>query len=586
MVDFTRRALTSTATLSLSFAAGCGDPVVEAPLKTSLQEVRAGASRDGAVLLSMDVLVTDGHGRGVPCGEGEVSIDVEISRNGTDGPWVLVESSELASTCVPTANGDLSLVVDNSGSLEKDIDVIRAGAERVVDRVVGDGGRVSLVRVSTDASVKAPLTEDRALLQRGIDDLFITNGWTALYDGVRMANETLGAGVARGVNLETYDGASAFCASTRNQGIVVFTDGDENNSRHQKLWSDKYAGDGVDTTFGDIARLKVQGAATPIYTIGLGDDIDRGAMTALAAHSGGRFVELDDMQRVDEVLEMVAEYFGAAHRTCTDVPSHLCGSLDVRVTHRYRARGQDVSEVSHHHLDVPCAARATGRVATILLTMNATEATEETMMRLVANTVNWVSPVDAPKVLFVLDDGHHGESDRDTRQLHDRLLAAGYDATYLEEPENGLLTTDLDGYDVVWFSNPGHPMDDERTFNALLEYSQLGGGVVFQGDDMSYSFGKAFATTPLTRLENVDNGTNYCATNVDGRKGGRYRVSMGTSPHPIIAGIEGQSFLYGDDIDTATPVAEGTEVVAWATVEGKRGCAQKPVITAFTPKRD
>jgi hypothetical protein len=586
MVDFGKHTLTSTAALSLAFAVGCGEPAAEAPLKTSLQEVRAGASDDGGVLLSMDVLVTDAQGHGVPCGEGEVSMDVEISRNGTEGPWVLVESTELASTCVPAANGDVSLVIDNSGSLEKDLDVLRAGAERVVDRIVGDGGRVSLVRVSTDATVASPLTGDRAVLQQGIDDLFISNGWTALWDGVRMANETLGAGVSQGVNLETYAGASAFCASERNQGIIVFTDGAENNSRHQNLWSDKYPGDGIDTTFGDIASLKVRGAMTPIYAVGVGDDIDRGALTSMGAASGGRFVELDDMQRVDDVLGMVAEYFGAAHRTCTDVPSHLCGSLDVRVTHRYRARGQEHSEVSHHHLDVPCPARATGRVATILLTMNASETSEETLMSIVANTVNWVSPVDAPKVLFVLDDGHHGEFDGDTRQIHEKLVEAGYAADYLEEPKQGLRAKDLEGYDVVWFSNPGHPMDDERSFNSLLEYSQAGGGVVFQGDDMSYSFGKAFPTTPLTRLENADNGTSYCDTNVDNGKGGRYRVSMAAESHPIVAGIEGQSFLYGDDIDTATPVAEGTEVVAWATIDGKDGCAQKPVITAFTPKRD
>src|SRR5687768_18312275 len=134
MFEFTKRALTSTAVLSLSFGVGCGEQLADAPLQTSLQEVRAGASDDGGVLLSMDVLVTDGEGRGVPCGEGEVSMDVEISRNGTDGPWVLVESTELASTCVPAESGDVSLVIDNSGSLEKDIDVLRAGAERVVDR--------------------------------------------------------------------------------------------------------------------------------------------------------------------------------------------------------------------------------------------------------------------------------------------------------------------------------------------------------------------------------------------------------------------------------------------------------------------
>ena len=64
--------------------------------------------------------------------------------------------------------------------------------------------------------------------------------------------------------------------------------------------------------------------------------------------------------------------------------------------------------------------------------------------------------------------------------------------------------------------------------------------------------------------------------------GGRYRVTMNAETHPVIEGLEGASFLYGDDIDKSVAL-DGTEVVAWATVEGKASCEKRPVITAFTP---
>jgi hypothetical protein len=256
--------------------------------------------------------------------------------------------------------------------------------------------------------------------------------------------------------------------------------------------------------------------------------------------------------------------------------------LDVRVTHNYTDGSQTVAGTNEYHLDIPCDARARGRVATILLTMIATETSDEVLTKLVANTVNWVSPVDAPGVLFVLDDFHHGELSHDTEELYQRFVEAGYRAEYIDEPEQGLSMGDVDGFDVVWFSNPGYPMDDAASFSTLLQFSEAGGGVVLQGDDMSASHGNAFSMTPLTRLENVDNGTRYCGTRIDNGRGGRYRVTLETNDHPVLADVEGTSFLYGDDIDTAT-LAEDGEVLGWATVEGKADCKRKPVITVFTP---
>ncbi|MBN2197090.1 MAG: VWA domain-containing protein [Polyangiaceae bacterium] len=570
--------------LAIVMLAACHGPKSERTVHSTAQQVRAGTNQDGEVLLGVDVLVTDEGGASVPCGAGTVQMTIEISRNGPEGPWVLVDSDSVATDCVEAGAGDLALVLDNSGSTLSDLTVVQEGARRAVRSVLDAGGRVSLVRSSTDSRVWSPLTDEPASLDEAIDGMFVTNGWTALWDGVRMGNETLGS--------VTFDEAptaaadpGAFCASTRKQGVLLFTDGQENNSAHQKLWSDAYPGDGIDTTLEDLFGLRVNGATTPIYTIGLGGRTDAAALEQLATATGGRYVHVDEPNAVESVLAAVGESFRSAHRVCTTVPSHLCGNLDVRVTHRYTDGDVEFEQTSLHRVDLPCEARAEGRVATILLTMKATETTEDVMMTLVANTVNWVSPVDAPRVLFVLDDFHHGELADDTRTLYERLAAAGYAAEYLEEPPSGIASEDVAGFDVIWMSNPGYPMDDAATFATLLQASEAGAGIVLQGDDMSWAYGQAFATTPLTRLDHVDNGVVYCETPIDNGRAGRYRVTLGEQAQPILAGIEGSSFLYGDDIDTATPVAEGAEVVAWATVEGATDCPAKPVITAFTPTR-
>lgn len=570
--------------VGLALLAGCSKPPPEG-VSSTVQEVQSGVSPEGDVLIGLDVLVTDGDGKPLSCVDGEVTMTVEISRNGMDGPWVLVDQSSQVATCVPSGNGDLALVVDNSGSQEGDLPVIQDGARRVVERIVGDGGRMSLVRVSTNAQKKTALVDDTAALGTAIDELFVNKGWTSLWDGVRMANETLGSAQGDGIELVTQPNAGEFCTTARKQGIVLFTDGAENNSANQQLQTDAYPGDGIDTTFQDLLSLRVGGSRAPIYAIGLGDYVDARALAELASNTGGRFLPLDDISDVDDMLQTVSEYFGSTHRVCSAVPSHLCGSLEVRVTHEVRGDGGVTRNESLHHLEVPCDTRARGRVATILLTMTATETNAGERDKLMANTINWASPVDAPRVLFVLDDFHHGEFADDTQALYQALATAGYDASYLQEPEHGLQSSDLAGYDVVWFSNPGYPMDDKASFNALLEFSKNGGGVVLQGDDMTWSYGSAFPTTPLTHLRHQDNGTSACGVGIDNQIGGRYRVAMNVETHPVIAGLEGTSFLYGDDIDLSEAL-DGTEVVAWATVESKASCAKRPVVTAFTPPQE
>ena len=563
----------------------CGQAPQE-PVVSTVQEVRAGATDDGEVTLSADVLVTDGH-EGVACGDGQVQVTMEVSRNGEDGPWVPIEQESIVTRCVSSGRGDLALVMDNSGSELGSLAELKSGANRVLDQILGAEGRASLVRVSTEAQVKSPLTDDRKALGDAVDGMFVANGWTALWDGLRMGNETLGKGRLANGEIDTFTDKDGFCAAAQKSGIVVFTDAQENNSSNQKLRSDEYPGDGIDTGLEDVLSLKVGGAQTPIYVVGLGGHTDPYALGSLANATGGRFFGLDDQDQVGDVLSAVSKYFAAAHRVCTQIPSHLCGALDVRVTQHWSAHDAHGDQVTTHHIDVPCDARAKGRVATILLTMTATETTEETMMKLVANTVNWASPVDAPKVLFVLDDSNHGEFGDDTKQIYEKLVAAGYSAAYLDEPENGITSEMLEGYDVVWFSNPGYPMDDQQSFNVLLQFSQAGGGIVMQGDDMSWSWGQNFSTAPLTHLTQIDNGTDACGVHIDNGQGGKYRVTMNQATHPVIEGIEGASFLYGDDIDSATPTGPETEVVAWATVEGAKGsCEKRPAVTAFTPKAD
>ncbi len=565
--------------------AGCSRQDSQPSIGSLTQAVRAGIGTQGDIYLGADLLVTDTDGSALPCDASDVTFTVEVSRNGVDGPYATVEEARVYRACSSPAQGELALVLDNSQSLRGELSTLEDAAERVVDTVVGRGGRLSLTRVSTNSRVLTPLTDDPQQLAAGIQDMFISNGWTALYDGIRMASQTLAEPQASGG--ARFDDARQFCDVGGKRGIVVFTDSAENNSSHQMHWSEDYPGDGVDTTLEDVRQLKVGSESTPIYTVGLGDDADHEALSSLAQATGGRHVALDDEADVGEVLAMLAEYGESAHRVCTQLPDHICGSLDVRIGHSYNDGENLVEGSTVQHLELPCPVRAEGRVVTVLLTLAATGQSDVHTTRLMAQSVNWVSPVDAPKVLFVRDDFHHGEFAEDTERLHRLLLEAGYDTDMIEEPEQGVALDQLEGYDVVWFSNPGYPMDDILSLSSLRQFSAAGGGVVLQGDDMSRGHALAFSLSPLTRLDYVDNGTSYCGQRIDNGTGGNYLVEMNESDHPILAGLSGQAVYYGDDIDTtvlASPQGDpGVEVLAWASVEGDTNCPRKPVLIAYSP---
>lgn len=541
----------------------------------SAQRVRVGEDSSGAPMLSLHVLVTDETGAAVPCGTGDLTVQVEVSDSSASGPWTTLTETGVDIRCRDAGGGDLAVVVDNSGSEDGFLEHLQAGARNMLDGVVGAGGRSSLVRVSTNSSIVQPLTDDAAALDAAVDTLHIGNGWTALWDGVRIGNETLGAAAA------DTDGLDSFCDAAGRLGVVTFTDGVDNNSSDEQDYDhEAFPGDGINTTLDDVENLRSGNATTPMYTIGLGDAVDDAALDEIATTTGGRYLGVDSEEDIEGVFDLVTDYFGATTQVCTALPEAECGRMWVRVTTTWSDGGAEVTSTTTTSATLDCDAPATGRTAVLLLTLTNPGIPTATAGSLAANAIDFTSPTVDPSVLVILDDNHHDEFRDDAAWIATTLEGRGYSVSYLEEPGDGLSGADLAGYDVVWLSNPGYPMDDRSTVNALSSFSAGGGGLVLQGDDMAWSWGLDFTMTPLTHLDFSSNGTDYCGRWTDNNAGSSYSVRIGEDNHTLIAGLEGQTFSYGDDIDTTTARDEGETVLAWATVDD---CGEVPVIVAYEP---
>jgi len=197
--------------------------------------------------------------------------------------------------------------------------------------------------------------------------------------------------------------------------------------------------------------------------------------------------------------------------------------------------------------------------------------------------VDWLAGVgEDPRVCVVLDDHHLNDHPGDAAFIHQLLVEDGYDATLLAEPAAGLTPETIAGCDVVWFTNPGQPVDDALTVVTLTAFMQAGGDLILSGDDMSRDLFVPMGS--LTHTANLTDGRTTCGMVTDDDLGPGYRVDIENVNHPVIEDFQGGSFRYGDDIDHAVPLGEGEDVLAWASLYCHPDCPlQTPAIIAYCP---
>jgi len=230
-----------------------------------------------------------------------------------------------------------------------------------------------------------------------------------------------------------------------------------------------------------------------------------------------------------------------------------------------------------------------GRIVTILMSLTDsrlgyTDPLFHQRARLIEQSVRWVSAVAKPKVLVVQDDTNGGFV-WDAQMVRTSLLSRGIQSSFVQEPSEGLRADQLSTIDVVWFTNPAHPVDDALSVATLKSFVQHGGGLVLQGDDIT----QGPDMSSLTRLQYVSDGEYYCGQHMSRDRGASYSVKIENFAHPVTAGIAGNVYYYGDDIDTSNVIVDPqAKVLAWASAKtcrsahaGAPTCAKQPVIVAY-----
>lgn len=537
------------------------------------QSLRLEPAAEGAAL-GFDLLATDGVGQALTCDEASLSVQVEVAFDG--GEFVSLPEHDVVVSCGAEGPMHLGLVLDNSGSQEDVLEETRAGAKALVDAVLERGGEASVVRVSTGAQMLLAPSSDPGEVDAALEGLFVNDGWTALYDGLRLAHEV----VANHESSFEPPGVDS-CTSRRRAALVMFSNGRDNNSDNAQSDLDD---DGFDTTLDDLLELEFRGSRLPVFSIGLGEHVDHDALQSLADHFGGKHLQVSDRDSITSAFETLADYGPRTLQVCAPVEDLGCGLAQVRITVDGDIDGQPYDEVIELETEVPCPPEpAQGRSATVLLTLSNPGLPTSWAETLADNTALWVGDGERGSIAIILDDNHHGEFAKDAEFIAERLRARGWTVTLLEEPEDGIGVEMVQGYDVLWLTNPGWPVDDRKSMETLSHHLASGRGVILSGDDMSWSYGHEFPMRPWVHLDHQSNGTKTCGHPTDNNEGRTFLVTF-EGEHPIIGGLEGRSFDYGDDIDHSTPAGDGENVLAWAELNGEPDCTLRtPVVVAFEP---
>jgi len=181
-------------------------------------------------------------------------------------------SAEVRALRNPTTPTSVMLAIDVSGSMADDnkLGQAQAAAKSFLDQM-RRRDKIGVLSFGNEVTVPQMLSNDRKRLTGAIDAL-VTDGNTHLYDGLAQSLTQLSI------------------ASPGARAVVLLTDGWDTGSER-----------GMDDVVRQAARM-----GTPVYTIGLGADVDSEVLQRIAHDTGGRYYAAPTGQELTQVFRLIS----------------------------------------------------------------------------------------------------------------------------------------------------------------------------------------------------------------------------------------------------------------------------------------
>ena len=184
------------------------------------------------------------------------------------------------------AKSNIVMIIDSSGSMRGVMDQVRSAASNLLDKM---DNADSIMLVDFDSTVK-PLTEftrDRDNLMDNLSTI-TADGATSLYDSISIGLYQLLTNPDKngGLNL-----------------IVLLTDGKDENAD---------GGPGSTTSFSQLTNL-LESYQIPVYSIGLGNNVDKNTLGSISDISGGKAFYAEDTEELADIYKDIIGYIHSLH---------------------------------------------------------------------------------------------------------------------------------------------------------------------------------------------------------------------------------------------------------------------------------
>lgn len=169
-----------------------------------------------------------------------------------------------------TAPLSINLVMDTSGSMNENLKLenTKKAATSFIN-IVNDSDQLEILEFNDFVRTKADFTNNKKTLIDAVSQLY-TSGQTALYDSMYTAL------------MQTSAKEGAKC-------VIVFTDGMSNKDTKSKQ---------------DVIDLAKK-TGIPIYTIGIGNDIESQGLTDIAMQTGGNYVNTPSAEDLEKIYKSI-----------------------------------------------------------------------------------------------------------------------------------------------------------------------------------------------------------------------------------------------------------------------------------------
>ena len=184
------------------------------------------------------------------------------------------------------AKSNIVMIIDSSGSMRGVMDKVLSAASSLLSKM-DNADRIMLVDFDSTVKPLTEFTKDRDELLNNLSKIK-ANGATALYDSITVGLNRLLTNPNKngGLNL-----------------IVLLTDGKDENAK---------GGPGSKTSFSQLKTI-LKSSQIPVYSIGLGNNVDKNTLGSISEISGGKAFYAKDTEKLANIYRDIIGYIHSLH---------------------------------------------------------------------------------------------------------------------------------------------------------------------------------------------------------------------------------------------------------------------------------